>query len=98
MPGDDAGVGMAFGIHPGSALGQRGPPFGNPFLDLLLGPLLCWLVVLLVGPEIILRDKMAGKIVGILVAFTMAQPLCPGIIPVSQPLGHRQRAARFNVL
>src|SRR5579883_2428126 len=73
-------------------LAQHRAPFLDAFLDFLFHALVGRLVIPLVRAEIILRHKMLGMVVRILISLAVAEPFRAGVMRVAQMLGHRERA------
>ena len=50
------------------------------------------------GAEVILRDMMPRKVVGVAVALTMAEDLRAGVVTVPQVVRHGEGSSRSNIL
>ncbi len=78
---------------PSQALPNRRQPLGQLPLEAAIGRA----IILALDAEIILGGDALGGIVGVLVSFAVAEPLCAGVVRIAEMHRHRQQAALAHV-
>ena len=79
-------------------LGRRLAPLVQALSDFALMPLSAGFVEAPGGSEVILRDMMPRKVVGVAVALTVAEDLRSGVMTVPQVVRHGEGSSRSNIL
>src|SRR5687767_5620820 len=72
-------------------------PAVDAFFDFFLHALVGRLVVALGGAKVILRDEMVGMVVGVVVAFAVAEAFGAFVMSIAEVFGDGEGAAGFDV-
>src|SRR5687767_15262806 len=79
-------------------LALRRAPLFQPIFNFLFRALFGRFVVPLLRAQVILRDEVARVIVRVLVTFAVAKPFGPGVMRITQMLGHCESPAGANIV